>query len=265
MDEKMSSSYLTTMVGKEVRAYKGGPEAWHGLLIAVKPDFITLFNEKDGFIYYKTQHIKSVVVDSKSNGIHTINQSNNDSENEGSFQEMLENLIGETVKINRGGPGSKKGTLLAVSDDYLAIQTEKEGVIYYNLEHIKSVSAKIEEVEESNEETDDENEAEDNGDQEESGVSFIGADSLDQLFNQMKYTFVIINHGPESVEGVLVDTEGSLLTLVAREEVLRVNKFHVKSIRQKIKSEENNENSNQSNNVSIVSAKKKQQDRRKRR
>jgi len=256
------------MVGKEVRAYKGGPEAWHGLLIAVNPDFITLFNEKDGFIYYKTQHIKSVVVDAKANGMQTFNQFDDKSENEGSFQEMLETLIGETVKINRGGPGSKKGTLLAVSDDYLAIHTEKEGVIYYNLEHIKSVTAKIEEEEESNEEIDEESKKEDHDDQEEAAISFIGALTLDHLFNQMKYTFVMINHGPESVEGILVDTEGSLLTLVVREEVLRVNKFHVKSIRQKIKSEEkseDSENSNQSNNDSIVAVKKKQQDRKKRR
>ncbi|WP_458414287.1 hypothetical protein ACNQFZ_05190 [Schinkia sp. CFF1] len=269
MENTMNSSYLTTMVGREVKAYKAGPEAWNGLLLAVRPDFIMLYNEKDGFIYYKTKHIKSVVVDSKTNSMETMT-SDGGEEDQGSFQELLESLINEHVKINRGGPDSRKGRLLAVTDDYLVLHEPKDGVVYYNLDHIKGVSVKVEgnaDHKKENEDSNEENENKAEVREEDIETSFIDDGGFDELFEQLKYSYVIINRGPESVEGVLVDASDSLLILVVRDEVLRVSKYHVKSIRQKNQSE-SNENSNENNNQitsSIVADKKKQQDRKKRR
>ncbi|HHY72441.1 MAG TPA: hypothetical protein GX497_04290 [Bacillus bacterium] len=269
MEERMDHSFLTTMVGKEVKAYKGGPESWHGLLLAVKPDFIMIFNEKDGFIYYKTKHIKNVIVDSKTN-TQGFNSFDSDGEEQDSFQEILENLINETIKINRGGPASRKGILLAVTTDFLVLYDEKEGVVYYNLEHIKSVSVKVDEKGRSTEPQDENNEEKEEELENGKTVHFINVNEFNQLFEEMKYSFVIINRGPESAEGILVDTSDGLLTLVVREEVLRVSQFHVKSIRQKLKTESsednngnNNENNNQSDESSIVAAKKRLQDRKK--
>lgn len=265
MEDKMSNSFLTTMVGKGVKAYKSGPESWHGLLLAVNSDYIVLFNNKDGYIYHRTNEIKSVVADDKES-IVTANELTPQGTTESNFEDILGNLIGEDVKINRGGPESRKGMILGVRGDYLALLAGKEGVIYYNLDHVKSVSVKAEEAatENDNERDNDkkENKENDNGKMEANQtVSFIDVNSLNRLFKQLKYSYVMINRGPEAVEGILVDVKDNLITLVFHDQVLRVNRNHVKSIREKM-TQENNDNNNQNNSGnSIVSNKKKQQER----
>lgn len=270
MEDKLSNSFLTTMVGKGVRAYKSGPEAWHGLLLAVNSDYIVLFNDKDGYIYHRTGHIKSVVADEKAT-IPVANELTPHGTNEGDFDDILGNLVGEEVKINLGGPESRKGRLLGVNGDYLTLFAGKEGVIYYNLDHVKSISVKVKATAADND-NDKENDKEekkenDTGRMEENQiVSFIDVNSLNRLFKQLKYSYVMINRGPEAVEGILVDVKDNLITLVFHDQVLRVNRNHVKSIREKMSqgnnnSDNNNQNDNQNSGRSIVSAKKKQQDR----
>ncbi|NSL51441.1 hypothetical protein [Calidifontibacillus erzurumensis] len=254
---EIDNSFLSTMIGKEVKSFKDGPESWHGVLLAVHDDYIKLFNKKDGFIYYKTKHIKNVVADSKPVMIEDIPDVD---DNEDRFHKLLENLEDHEVKINLGGPESRKGLLLGVTDEYLVLYHDKEGVIYYNLEHVKGVSVKYK----PKAKEDEEHEGEENDNTTEiAQPTFIEVNSLHRLFKKLKYNFVMINRGPDAVEGVLVDVKDQLLTLVFRDEVLRVNQFHVKSVRQKTKSQ-NNEN-NQKNDESILLAKKKIQDRKKRR
>jgi len=52
----------------------------------------------------------------------------------------LYDLIGKKVRVNNDGPESRSGRLLHVERDYLVLDTKEDGVVYYNLEHIKSVS-----------------------------------------------------------------------------------------------------------------------------
>lgn len=265
MEDKMSNSFLTTMVGKGVKAYKSGPESWHGLLLAVNSDYIVLFNDKDGFIYHRTSHIKSVVADDKVI-IQAANELTPHGTDESNFDDILGNLVGEEVKINLGGPESRKGRLLGVNGDYLILFAGKEGVIYYNLAHVKSVSVKVKAAATDNDK--DKGKEENNNDnmEENQTVSFIDVNSLNRLFKQLKYSYVLINRGPEAVEGILVDVKDNLITLVFHDQVLRVNRNHVKSIREKMSQGNNSDNNNQNNNQnnsgnSIVSVKKKQQDR----
>ncbi len=260
MEDKMSNSFLTTMVGKGVRAYKSGPDSWHGLLLAVNSDYIVLFNEKDGYIYHRTNQIKSVVADDRDN-LQTDNEFTLHGTKDSNFEDILGNLVGEEVKINRGGPESRKGRLLAVNGDYLALLERKEGVIYYNLDYVKSVSVKAQEAATENEKENDKKEK-DTGEMEANQVvDFIDVNSLNRLFKQLKYSYVMINRGPEAVEGILVDVKDNLITLVFRDQVLRVNRNHVKSIREKMNQENNEINNQGKRGSSIWSAKKKQQDR----
>ena len=53
-------------------------------------------------------------------------------------KEVLQTLIGKTIKVDRGGPESRIGKLLAVSEDHFTILTEADGVVYYLTHHIKS-------------------------------------------------------------------------------------------------------------------------------
>ena len=97
MEDKMSNSFLTTMIGKGVKAYKSGPESWHGLLLAVNSDFIVLFNDKDGYIYHRTNQIKSVVADDKAI-IQTANELTPQGTTESNFEDILGTLIGEVQR-----------------------------------------------------------------------------------------------------------------------------------------------------------------------
>lgn len=266
MEDKMSNSFLTTMVGKGVKAYKSGPEAWHGLLLAVNPDYIVLYNERDGYIYQRSNHIKNVVADEMAN-IQTTHELTPLGTDESNFNDILGSLIGEEVKINRG-PESRKGRLLGVNGDYLALYSPKEGVSYFNLGHIKSFSVKAKEEAKHDDKESNENKEKDKEKMEENQiVSFIDVSSLNRLFKHLKYSYVMINRGPEAVEGILVDVKDNLITLVFRDQVLRVNRNHVKSIREKMTQDNNNNNNNNNDNSnqnndenSIVASKKKKQD-----
>lgn len=272
MEGKMSKSYLDTMIGKEVKAFQGGPESANGSLLDVGSDYIILSNEKDGVIYYQTQHIKSIVENSQTNMLVSITDSDNEIVNADSFREVLADLINNTVRINRGGPESRTGTLIAVTEDYLVLSNKKDGVIYYNLDHIKSVSLKANKGKNKNKNDGGEDTASNTGTEGENAEEqdFIEEDRLDHLFKKMKFTLVTINRGgPESVEGVLVDTNNDLLTLVVGVEVVRISKFHVNSISQRINNNvgntEQSNNENNQNDDSILSEKKKKQDRKKKR
>ena len=52
-------------------------------------------------------------------------------------------LIGKMVTIYRGGPESRTGKLLDVQSDYMTLYTPNKPVIYYQFEHVKSISEDI--------------------------------------------------------------------------------------------------------------------------
>ena len=54
--------------------------------------------------------------------------------------DMWKSLVGKTIKVDRGGPESRIGKLMAVLDDHLVLLTKDDGVIYYNTHHVKSVT-----------------------------------------------------------------------------------------------------------------------------
>lgn len=55
-------------------------------------------------------------------------------------KELMGSLLNKVIKIDRGGPESRVGLLIGVEDDYIALLTKEDGVIYYHLHHIKSVT-----------------------------------------------------------------------------------------------------------------------------
>ena len=63
------------------------------------------------------------------------------SNHDGSYFDFL---IGKMVTIFRGGPESRTGKLLDVQCDYLTLYTPpNKAVIYYQFEHVKSISEDI--------------------------------------------------------------------------------------------------------------------------
>ena len=56
---------------------------------------------------------------------------------------MLLSLIDKEVKVDRGGPESRVGKLMYVKDDHFCLLAADDGIIYYNTQHIKSLTINI--------------------------------------------------------------------------------------------------------------------------
>lgn len=134
-------------------------------------------------------------------------------------------LSGRMVRIERGGHESRKGRLLYVGPDYVALQTENEGVVYYSTDHIKSVTL----------------DTKDHTDllppslpvlDEQAAVTpqYVEADSFKNVLETMKTRWVQINRGgPESVQGVITDVHDDHVALVTNHEMIMVFLYHIKS------------------------------------
>ena len=134
-------------------------------------------------------------------------------------QELLTSLVGKDVKVNRGGPESRTGRLLHGGADHFALLTEKDGVVYFNASHVKSISQNSRgEMEIASDDTTED-------------LYYFKEDMFTTLLSSLKYQWVGINRGgPEKLEGVLEDVNEDFVTLVLSEEVVRLATFHIKSI-----------------------------------
>ena len=54
-------------------------------------------------------------------------------------------MTNRTVQLNQGGPESKRGKLHETGDDFLVLETEDDGIVYFNADHVKSISVEQEE------------------------------------------------------------------------------------------------------------------------
>jgi spore coat protein B len=210
-----------SLKGKNVTIYRGGPESKTGRLIDVQSDYIALGTE-NGVIYYQAEHIKSISEDPIFNSMQSnlIQEDNIEYYQGKNFVGIMNNLKSKLVQINQGGPESKKGILLDVKSDYAVVSTNDDGIVYYNIHHIKSIMT----PQNNNSQLGDEvtNLA---------GQEYIGAPEFNQLFRQMTHGWVSINrHGPEALEGILVENTDGYFTLINNKEIYRIHPLHVRSI-----------------------------------
>jgi len=274
-------SFLKSLVGQQVQVYKGGPESKQGTLLDVQSDYICLLaqnnnnnNNNSGnnqnqnqtkVVYYRTQHLQSISENSKSNSMPRFQNDEGESYEyyrANSFDLLMGHFIQKYVQINLGGPESKTGVLLDTSGSYVAILTDDDGVVYYNVQHIKSIS----EYNNSN----DNNSSQDSGQQVQI-PEYFRAQDFHNLFGQMSHKWVSINRGgPEAIEGVLVQGMGGHYTVVSNDEVLRINPYHIKSIscgpkgalKQNNNQQQNNTNSNEADSQSKEESRSKQKNNR---
>ncbi|QJC97945.1 Spore coat protein CotB [Bacillus mojavensis] len=203
-------NFLHSMQDKIVTVYRGGPESKKGKLVAVKSDYIALQTEKKT-IYYQLDHVKSITEDTNNSAttIETAEMADADD-----FHSLIGQLMNQSVQLNQGGPESKKGSLVWLGDDFAALDTNEDGVVYFNIHHIKSISKHEDAV---------------NKEGHTPGV--LEADHLNEVFKSLTHKWVSINRGgPEAIEGILVDNADGHYTLVKNQEVLRIYPFHIKSI-----------------------------------
>ena len=249
----MKDEYLSSLVGRSVQVYRGGPDSNVGVLLDVNDDYLTLQKEDGEIIYYKTAHIKSIKENSqiRFNSILKVYDSNNLIKAP-TFNELVGHFKNQTISVNGKGPESKVGTLIDIKDDFLVLYTEQDGIIFYKEQHIKSFShpipttseevveegkivvqptVKEEPLEEKTEELIVEaTEEETKVNKMKEGYEQIVADNTNNLMTNLKYSWIKINRkGPESMEGLLVEANDDYLVLVVNNEIFRIATYHVKN------------------------------------
>ncbi|MDN3016008.1 hypothetical protein PH210_07280 [Paenibacillus sp. BSR1-1] len=163
-------------------------------------------------------------------------------------KDMMKSLVGKIIKIDRGGPESRIGKLLDVNEDHLVLLTEDEGVVYYYTHHIKSVTENAKEQLEFNIEVPE-------------GFTYKQSESFHDLLDSLKFQWVKINRGgPEKLEGVLSDINNDFVSLINKEEIVRLSMYHIRNISYglKIEKAEEEESNNQSSQEKMSSSDKQQ-------
>ncbi|MBH9966681.1 hypothetical protein ACKA06_13165 [Rossellomorea oryzaecorticis] len=141
---------------------------------------------------------------------------------------LMSSMVGKVVKINRGGPEARTGLLLSSGDDYFVLQTKEDGILYIASQHVKSIT---------------ENAKQGIDFESEGSESLVWSSAVDftSMLGELKHQWVTINRGgPEKIEGVLEDANGDYITLILKEEVIRLASYHVKSVAVSVKKKEEN-------------------------
>jgi len=252
----VEDNYLQSLVGKGVQIHRGGPDSNTGKLLDVTEDYVALQKDDGEIIYFKTSHIKSI----RENAMIKFNSLLNTDESlfikASTFQEMASQLKEQNVRINGKGPESRVGKLIDVRDDYVIIYTEDDGLIFYRDQHIKSLSTPFEKMESTNDSGEKETESVTEelveevpkvNTELENLLKLSAAASMNDLLTNLKYSWIKVNRkGPESVEGLLVDSNDQHLVLAVDNEILRISTYHIKnfSVNTKTSKEEPEETNN---------------------
>ena len=252
----MEDNYLQSLIGSGVQIHRGGPDSNTGKLLDVTDDYVALQKDDGEIIYFKTSHIKSI----RENAMIKFNSLLNVDETQfikaSTFQNMASQLKEQNVRINGNGPESKVGRLIDVRDDYVIIYTEEDGLIFYKDQHIKSLSTPIEKSQSTDESVEKEHESTEEVEVEEIPIEdtklehllkLSVAASMNDVLTNLRYSWIKVNRkGPESVEGLLVDSNEQQLVLAVDNEILRISTYHIKNF--SVKSKKSKEESNETNN-----------------
>lgn len=140
-------------------------------------------------------------------------------------KKMILSLVDKVVKVDRGGPESRVGMLLSAADDHFTLLSENDGIIYYNTQHIKSLTYNSKNQVEFNLEIP-------------KDFEYIQAEDFRGVLECLSLQWVKINRGgPETLEGVMDVVTDDYVTIVANEEIIRVALFHIRNISYGVKIE----------------------------
>ncbi|MFJ7951396.1 hypothetical protein ACIQZG_07695 [Lysinibacillus sp. NPDC096418] len=150
-------------------------------------------------------------------------------------KELLLSLKDKVVRVDRGGPESRIGQLLSAEDDHFALLTEKDGVVYYKSQHIKSLTVNSKDGMDFNVEIPDD-------------FEFSIASDFKSVVAGLKHQWVKVNRGgPEMLEGIMDDVTDDFITIISKDEIIRLALYHVRNISYGAKVESNDKNENKDN------------------
>jgi len=153
--------------------------------------------------------------------------------------EMILSFLNKVIKVDRGGPESRIGMLLAAEEDHVIVLTEDEGVIYYKTQHIKSITYNAKnELQFGIEIPED--------------FEFTKAPNFKGVLDNLKYRWVKVNRGgPEMLEGILDDVSDEYAIIISNEEIIRLSMYHIRNISYGLKVEKAKADENVNVNVNV--------------
>lgn len=263
-DGLLFQEVLNTLIGKTIRVFRGGPESKQGRVLSSMEDYFAVLSSET-VVYYQTLHVQNITEDAKESALFLPQDEEVLFHTSKTFVDLLKEFIaaGTTVKVNLGGPESRAGIIIDAGFDFVALFTKEDGVVFYNLEHVKSVSEKAVYPEPCP-----------------TGKRVKPVDSacvapeyiippyphvsrFSDLFCADTTPWVSINRGgPHALEGILVSCNG-FLKIINNHEIFHVHLSHIKSFNLGMKgsgkkvqqillgedsSEESSDNSNNTSN-----------------
>ncbi|PZX08165.1 hypothetical protein C7437_1011288 [Psychrobacillus insolitus] len=156
-------------------------------------------------------------------------------------KKMILSLVDKVIKVDRGGPESRVGMVLKAEDDHFTLLTEEDGIIYYNSQHVKSLTYNSKNKVEFDLVIP-------------RGFEYTQAADFKGILEKLTLQWVKINRGgPETLEGVLDVVTDDFVTIVSNEEIIRVSLFHIRNISygvklEKTKKEEKADSNGKKNN-----------------
>ncbi|MBP1966952.1 hypothetical protein [Paenibacillus aceris] len=143
----MDKATLELLVGKDVRVDRGGPESRMGKLLVVKDDYIVVYIKDTGNVYYKTEHIKSISVDTRTIADTSVVVIDPDLPEpllppiiDGvDFIAVVKDMKFRWIQINRGGPEKLEGVLTDVTDILVTLTVGSE-IVRVMPFHIRNIS-----------------------------------------------------------------------------------------------------------------------------
>jgi spore coat protein B len=131
---------LEQFVDQTIQINQGGPQSKHGVLVAVFDDFLVLFTDDDGLVYFNTLHVKSVskfIQNNETNNQPTLQIPEWICVDE--FHDVFKYLSHQWVSINRGGPDAMEGVLVENVGGHYTLVNNQE-VMRIHPFHIQSIS-----------------------------------------------------------------------------------------------------------------------------
>ncbi|MDB4896006.1 MAG: hypothetical protein JWN15_2268 [Firmicutes bacterium] len=137
------------------------------------------------------------------------------------FREHVGSLVGKNIRLGRGGPDERKGTLVTVKDDYLTLFSEDGALVHYPLHHLKSITELV------NGEADPED-----ADLPVDMIDGLPGTLLDLMHSYTGLKVQVYDHGPETAAGIVFSVGDDFVKLVTSpDEMVHYPFFHIRSIR----------------------------------
>lgn len=133
-------------------------------------------------------------------------------------KELMLTLVNSVIKVDRGGPESRVGKLLDVGGDHFTMYTKEDGVVYYKMQHVKSVTVDVKGG------LDQDFEVPEN-------LVWHKGDAFKNVIPKFRNQWVKVNRGgPEMLEGMLNEVENDYISVFSKDELVRYSMFHIRNI-----------------------------------